>query len=50
MVPEAFYRHPDIAALNDLAYPAETAAAAAPGGPVGQDRFPGSHVRRVPPP
>ena len=32
VVPLAFYRHPDIAALNELAYPAETATAAAPGG------------------
>jgi hypothetical protein len=46
VVPEAFYRHPDIAALNELAYPAETAAMAAPGGPVGQDGSPGSQSAR----
>ncbi len=39
VVPLAFYRHPEIAALNELAYPAETATAAAPGGSVGQDRL-----------
>ena len=38
VVPLAFYRHPEIAALNELAYPSETATAAAPGGSIGQDR------------
>jgi mannosylglucosylglycerate synthase len=46
VVPLAFYRHPDIAALNELAYPAETATAAAPGGPAGQDPFPRSPSAR----
>jgi glycosyltransferase involved in cell wall biosynthesis len=40
VAPLAFYRHPEIAALNDLAYPAEPTAAAP--GPVGQHQPRGS--------